>query len=1320
MLCLSLGVLCNHALPMVRASTDFTVTFYLDEAKTEEYTHQTVSSGEHAVVPITPLKEGNVFLYWELNGNRFSFKNTPIESDIDLVANWKELEAGVSVAQMYSVKFCVDGVVVNEQFVKKGESATAPSRFSLPAGRVFVSWSGDYSNVSQDILIDAVLADAQYTVEVVGFDGNVVHTFTDIRHGEPLDLTEVIIPEVRGYRVDEDSAFTGEVLHITEDGTVFINYVPSTYTVTFSVNGDEYGSQEVAFGQSASFPLIPEKQGYIFQGWFDEATDRAFDFNTAIESDVQLYAKYEMIENKKYDVTFYFDGVQYGAVQRVEEGKTAIMAGRPTREGYDFLGWFVDGENKTPYDFSTPVTEDLSLNALFKIKGYTVTVISDGEVISIQEVKYGGNATEPEVTAQTGYIFTGFDASFKDIRKDTTINATFRLRTFAVMFIDSMGKKMCATQYIEYGKGAKAPKVKEMEGYTFKGWSEDFDNVVDDMVIIPVLEKIMLTVHYVIDGEERETRSVEYAGYAPNLFPELEEGYLFNGWFTDEECESAYDFATPIKASLTLFGETSVKPVDTYTVTFKIDGAIYAIYSVESGADSPLPPSPTKYGYDFVTWEGDYTNITENVEINAVFTEKEYSVSFSGYDDTEEHSITVKYGSRVTLPDVAPKKEGYTFVRWNWDIDTPVTSDVTITAYFSINIYTVTFMVEGEIYEAQEVSHGSYPAIPHQPSVDGKRFVGWFVDDEAFSFRNGITQDMVVTATFSMAMRSIYYYVDDGLYDEQRCEVGSTIVPLEEPKFDEHTDFSGWSGLPQDMKMPNSSLYVYGYTHTHHQFTMTYYIDDEVYLERTYYDGDAILSLGKPEVGEDIIFIEWTGEVEIMPEENVSVFAVVKHYFMLTYSVDGRVYHEYKLLEGSEVSPLTYEGNIEGVIFHEWIDEPEVMPDHPFTVYASITKLNEYTLTYMIDDNRVFKTFSIYETYPVTPLDETFDASMYGYDGVFNAWLDEVAIMPSHDVTIFPSIRYYRNINYYISDRFYTTVRVLAGSEVKGMGEISGDNFNDFEVFKGWIGEPDIMPDEDVRVDADLQILVLYTIYYYIGSEVYTNCIYYETKPVSPLASPSTEIYGKEFVRWIDEPSTMPSHDVNVYAELRDKTKYSITYYIDDEVYAVVEYYAGERVNGQPAPTGLDEGVQFIGWIGEPDIMPEDNVTVIADLLITEVRDNVFLIERVSSTDTEDVYVLKVCGRVNIAAFIGEITFDQSVYKNIRAEYDEYISAGMIDDVYRFIWTVGDNVTDEMTFITFTFTKEESDTQGAISLDIAEAYAFTLDGEIIPVEFAID
>jgi uncharacterized repeat protein (TIGR02543 family)/uncharacterized protein (TIGR02145 family) len=109
---------------------------------------------------------------------------------------------------------------------------------------------------------------------------------------------------------------------------------------------------------------------------------------------------------KTFTVTFHTDGGNEVVAQNVEEGKTATKPEEPTKEGFDFEGWF-NGESL--YDFSTTVTSDLTLTAKWKIKTFTVTFNTDGgSEVSSQVVGYGNSVTAPEKPSKDGFYFLGW------------------------------------------------------------------------------------------------------------------------------------------------------------------------------------------------------------------------------------------------------------------------------------------------------------------------------------------------------------------------------------------------------------------------------------------------------------------------------------------------------------------------------------------------------------------------------------------------------------------------------------------------------------------------------------------------------------------------------------------------------------------------------------------------------------------------------------------------------------------------------------------------------------------------------------------------
>ena len=84
-------------------------------------------------------------------------------------------------------------------------------------------------------------------------------------------------------------------------------------------------------------------------------------------------------------------------------------------------------------------------------------------------------------------------------------------------------------------------------------------------------------------------------------------------------------------------------------------------------------------------------------------------------DGKEYRSFTVKYRESIT-PIEAPEKEGYTFSGWSEIPETMPAKDVVITGSFSINVYTITYVLDGEVYTTETLEYGA-KVIP--PVISG-------------------------------------------------------------------------------------------------------------------------------------------------------------------------------------------------------------------------------------------------------------------------------------------------------------------------------------------------------------------------------------------------------------------------------------------------------------------------------------------------------------------------------------------------------------------------------------------------------------------------
>ena len=151
------------------------------------------------------------------------------------------------------------------------------------------------------------------------------------------------------------------------------NNIHEYYNVIFDVNGSNnfIPNQKVVKNGLASRPIEnPQKDGYIFIGWYKNLDDKEeFDFNETVKSDITLRAKWEkenntnLNEKKYYKITFNSNGGSKIISQEVKEGESVKRPNNPTKKGYTFVYWQIDGKE---YDFSKPVKSNLTLISKWK------------------------------------------------------------------------------------------------------------------------------------------------------------------------------------------------------------------------------------------------------------------------------------------------------------------------------------------------------------------------------------------------------------------------------------------------------------------------------------------------------------------------------------------------------------------------------------------------------------------------------------------------------------------------------------------------------------------------------------------------------------------------------------------------------------------------------------------------------------------------------------------------------------------------------------------------------------------------------------------
>ena len=298
-------------------------------------------------------------------------------------------------------------------------------------------------------------------------------------------------------------------------------------------------------------------------------------------------------------------------------------------------------------------------NGFFFVQGtektYTLKYVIDGEVYAKYSLVEGAATIQPETPVREGYTFDGWSEIPATMPAgDVTITGSFSVTTYTLKYV--IDDEVYATYTLVPGAVVEVPEAPVRDGYTFSGWSEIPETMpASDVTITGSFTLITYTLKYVIDN-------VVYATYtlAPGatiMLPEapVRDGYTFSGWGEIPETMPANDVT--ITGSFTLI---------TYTLSFVVDNEVYATYTLAPGAVVEVPETPVREGYTFSGWVGlPETMPASNVTVTGSFVVNNYSITYR-VDGNVYATDDVTAGANITLVD-APAKAGYKFIGWAYD-----------------------------------------------------------------------------------------------------------------------------------------------------------------------------------------------------------------------------------------------------------------------------------------------------------------------------------------------------------------------------------------------------------------------------------------------------------------------------------------------------------------------------------------------------------------------------------------------------------------------------------------------------------------------------
>ena len=1120
------------------------------------------------VAPAVPHKDGYVFAGWEGMPEVMPDSEITVNARFD-VSDTAEPE---TPAEGFVYRFMVSGELYCERRVPEGQAVTLPED-PFKYGYTFDRWD----DVPETAEADAVLY-AHFrpnTHHLLCLDDDIVICDLSVNYGDP-----VILPsELREKGI---VAWDG-LPAVMPDRDVVICAIRADAAVRVAcyVDGELLSESYVRRGEPLRLPAPEEKTGYDFSGWDKEVPA------VAPDEDIEFHGTYKA---RVHIAGFICCGEEVAAL-RIPYG-APIEAPAISREIEEI---YYDRWDNVP---ETMPDEDITIYAVGHRMNGTVTFLCEGETVEVVRAVEGMPVRCPETPVREGYTFEGWKGLPETFPGgEIVVEAVYTPNIYKLTY----SVKGQNYKTVEYPCGAAieaidAPTVKKR---SFVAWS-GLPSVMPPHDLrcegLYVTQNTFL-LSYRIDGEPYAEAVLEPGTKIQSPTPPAKDGYVFSGW----------------DKNVTVIGREPITVNGSYiptehTLTYRVNGEVYATYTVSVGAPLPRPEDPDTER-PFRGWTTlPHFMPNQDLEADAVIGTN-YTITFlAGGVKLAEYVLPE--GSAVTTPEV-PAREGYSFEGWDV-LPEVLEADTVCTAKYKPNTYTVTFMVDGDVYAEVPTAFGRAVELPDAPEVVDMTFLGWKNLPDVMPAEN-----VTATADFTPALWHVTFVADGVTVADVELPRGRAVTPPEAPEKEGYT-FLRWDNLPD--VMPAEDVIV---TAVYDEVVPEPIVAEEPVVEETAEEPVAEETAAEEtteepaaeepvaeeteeepvaeepvseeteeepaaeepvseeteeepaaeepvseETAEEPVAEETTTEEtaeEPVEEEPVPVF------YTALYTVAGEPYATYELLAGEEI-PTPDDPHTDRA-FIGWADHPAVMPESDITIDAVLR--TEYRITF-ISDGETIAEYTVREGDPI-PMPEA--PVKAGY--VFIGWdlPDEVAVRDLVCTAAFT--RVFHTLTYCVGDNVIAAYQVAEGEElpVPATDTIEG--------FIGWSGLPAVMPAEDLTVSAEIAVCV--TVRFVAdGVDVAVLCLHRGDAVEAPEA-PEKE--GYDFVGWTDLPEVAES-DAVCHAVYNPHI-YNLTLTVDGSVYAEAAVPFAAAVT-PPEDPYFDDGRIFDGWADLPAAMPASDVAVAA------------------------------------------------------------------------------------------------------------------------------
>ena len=698
----------------VKASGNGSATYNGTTAKNNTQTF-TLNEGTSATITFAPdngyriksVKVNSVDVTSSVSNNSYTVSNIKANTTVEV-----EFEAIPIPTYTLSVKAIGNGSATYNGTTAKNNTQT----FTLNEGTsATITFAPDNGHRIKNVKVN--------NADVTSSVSNNSYTVSNIKSNTTVEVEFEAIPinsytlkyvvdgvTYRTYQIQEGATITPEA-YPTKDGytfsgwseipqimpsmdvTVTGSFIVNKYKLTYQVDGVEYKSYDVEYGATITPEAFPTKDGYTFSGWSEiPKTMPAKDVTV-----VGTFTKDEPII-KTYTLTITASGNGSATFNNTtskndsktftqNEGTSATIAFTPDN-GYRIksvkvnsvdVTSSVSNNSYTVSNIKSNTTVEVEFEAI-PINSYTLKYVVDGVTYRTYQIQEGATITPEAYPTKDGYTFSGWSEIPQIMPSmDVTVTGSFIVNKYKLTYqVDGVEYK---SYDVEYGAMITPETFPTKDGYTFSGWSEIPKTMpAKDITVVgtftkdePDINTYTLTLTALGNGtatfnnttakNDSKTFTLNEGTSATIAFTP-DSGYRIKSVkvnsvdVTSSVSNNSYN-VSDIKANTTVEVEFEAIPVNTYLITYVVDGETYKTYEIEEGAVITPEAEPTKDGYTFSGWsEIPATMPANDVTITGTFTKMDSRMTIDGinYETVpfSEHLVVVAegdYGSVLEVPE---------------------------------------------------------------------------------------------------------------------------------------------------------------------------------------------------------------------------------------------------------------------------------------------------------------------------------------------------------------------------------------------------------------------------------------------------------------------------------------------------------------------------------------------------------------------------------------------------------------------------------------------------------------------------------------------